>query len=141
MRFEEPVSTNRWDSPLFAVTPDDSLNMEEIFSALYEKKPPAANQSTQNPPTQSTNYLFELDKITQDIVSQVTSARKFGSVGPVRIKNSIETVNIPPEVNASQLNRMRRQYLTFSKQHLDTAGDLGKAASLFIQFLNSNLRD
>lgn len=141
MRFEEPISTNRWDSPLFAVTPTDQLNMEQVFSALYEKKPPTANQSTQNPPTQSTNYLFELDSITQDIVAQVTSARKFGAVGPVRIKNSNESVIIAADVTASQLNRMRRQYLNYSKQHLDTAGDLKKAPSLFIQYLNTFLSD
>lgn len=139
MRFEEPISTNRWDSPLFAVTPEDQLNMDEIFSALYEKKPPTANQSTQNPPTQSTNYLFELDRLTQDIVSEITSARKLGSIGPVKVKNCNETVNISPDINASQLNRTRRQYLNYSKQHLDTAGDLNKAPSLFVQYINSVL--
>lgn len=48
LRFEEPNSKNRWDSPLFFVTPEDSLVMEDIYSCLYEKKPPAPNQSTQN---------------------------------------------------------------------------------------------
>ena len=141
MRFEEPISTNRWDSPLFAVTSDDQLDLNEIYNVLYDKAPPKANQSTQNPPTQSTNYLFELDRITQDIVSEITSARKLGAIGPVKIKNSSETVNISPDINASQLNRMRRQYLNYSKQHLDTAGDLNKAPSLFVQYLNSVLSE
>ena len=137
MRFEEPISTNRWDSPLFAVTPEENLELDAIFSSLYEKKALKANRSTQNPPTQSTNYLFELDRITQEIVTEITSARKLGSIGPVKVKDSTETVNISPDINASQLNRMRRQYLNYSKQHLDTAGDLGKAPSLFVQYLNS----
>lgn len=141
MRFEEPISTNRWDSPLFAVTPNDRLNMEDIYSALYEKKPPQANQSTQHAPTQSTNYLYELDRLTQDIVSEITSARKLGSLGPVKIKNSTETVNISSDINGSQLNRMRRQYLNYSKQHIDTAGDLNKAPTLFVQYLNSVLSE
>ena len=141
MRFEEPISTNRWDAPLFAVTPDDKLPFEEIFSAVYEKKAPKANQSTQNPPTQSTNYLFELDRMTQDIVSEITTARKLGAVGPVKIKDSTETVNINADINGSQLNKMRRQYLNYSKQHLDTAGDLTKAPTLFVQYLNSVLSD
>lgn len=141
MRFEEPISTNRWDSPLFAVTPEEQLKMEEIFCALYEKKPPTANQSTQNPPTQPTNYLFELDRITQDIVGEITAARKLGALGAVKIKNSNEPVTISADINASQLNRMRRQYLNYSKQHLDTAGDLKKAPGLFVQYLNSVLND
>ncbi|CRK90062.1 CLUMA_CG003781, isoform A [Clunio marinus] len=141
MRFEEPISTNRWDSPLFAVTPDDQLPFEDIYNAIYEKKPPSANQSTQNPPTQSTNYLFELDRITQDIVTEITAARKLGSIGSVKVKDSTETVSISSDINASQLNRMRRQYLNYSKQHLDTAGDLVKAPTLFVQYLNTVLSD
>lgn len=140
-RFEEPISTNRWDAPLFAVTLDDKINMEEIYQALYESKAPKANQSTQNPPTQDTNFLFELDKITQEIVGEIVSSRKIGVMGEVKIKNSTETVKIPSEINASQLNRMRRQYLNFSKSHLDTAGDLTKTPSLFVQYLNSVLSE
>lgn len=141
MRFEEPISTNRWDSPLFAVTPDDKLNFEELYEALYERKPPQANQSTQNPPTQDTNFLFELDKLTQEIVAEIVGARKIGNIGAVKIKNSTEAVKIPSEINASQLNRMRRQYLNYSKLHLDTAGDLTKVPSLFVQYLNSVLSE
>ena len=140
-RFEEPISTNRWDAPLFAVTLDDKINMEEIYQALYESKAPKANQSTQNPPTQDTNFLFELDKITQEIVGEIVASRKIGLMGEVKIKNSTETVKIPSEINASQLNRMRRQYLNFSKSHLDTAGDLTKTPSLFVQYLNSVLSE
>lgn len=141
LRFEEPVSTNRWDAPLFTVTPEDVLNVEEIFSILYENKPPKANQSTQNPPTQSTNFLFELDRITNEIVAEIVLARKAGALGAIKVSNSIETVNISSDINAAQLNRMRRQYLNYSKSHLDTAGDLTKAPSLFVQYLNSVLSD
>lgn len=121
--------------------PGDKLPLDDIYNSLYEKKPPTANQSTQNPPTQSTNYLFELDRITQDIVSEITTARKLGAIGPVKVKDCTEAVCISPDINASQLNRTRRQYLNYSKQHLDTAGDLIKAPSLFIQYLNSVLSD
>jgi protein KTI12 len=141
LRFEEPISTNRWDSPMFAVTPDDNLNFEEIYEALYEKQRPKANQSTQNPPTQDTNFLFELDRITQEIVSEIVGARKINAMGPIKVKNSSEPVNIPSEINASQLTRMRRQYINFSKLHLDTAGNLEKAPTLFVQYLNSVLRE
>jgi protein KTI12 len=141
MRYEEPISTNRWDSPLFFVMPEDKLNFEELYNSLYEKKPPSANQSTQNPPTQSTNYLFELDRITQEIVNEINSARKLGSIDPVKIKNSTDPVMISPDVPSSQLNRLRRQYLNYSKNHLDTAGDLTKAPSLFVQYLNSFLSE
>lgn len=48
LRYEEPISNNRWDSPLFTVIPDMKLNKDDIFAALFEKKPPPPNQSTQN---------------------------------------------------------------------------------------------
>jgi protein KTI12 len=48
LRFEEPQSNNRWDAPLFTVFPNDELNEGQIFSALFENKPPPPNQSTQN---------------------------------------------------------------------------------------------
>jgi protein KTI12 len=141
MRYEEPNSSNRWDSPLFTVTPDESLNVDEIYSFLYEKKPPPANQSTQNAPLSSTNFLYELDKVTQAIVAEIVGARKIGVCGPVPITNCTEKVNISSDINASQLNRMRRQYINFSKGHLDTAGDLQKVPALFVQYLNSVLND
>lgn len=48
MRYEEPNSSARWDSPLFTVTPEESLNLDEMYNFLFEKKAPPANQSTQN---------------------------------------------------------------------------------------------
>lgn len=48
LRYEEPISNNRWDSPLFTAIADMELNKADIFAALFEKKPPPPNQSTQN---------------------------------------------------------------------------------------------
>lgn len=48
LRYEEPIANNRWDAPLFTVVPEMKLNLENVYSALYEKKPPPPNQATQN---------------------------------------------------------------------------------------------
>merc|ERR1712179_150447 len=40
MRYEAPVSSNRWDSPLVLVLKDGVVKTEEIFDALFNKKPP-----------------------------------------------------------------------------------------------------
>jgi len=42
-----PNSKNRWDAPLYAVTPDDELMYDEIYKSLYEVAPPKPNRSTQ----------------------------------------------------------------------------------------------
>jgi len=140
LRFEEPNSNNRWDSPLFTVFPEDQLDLAGVSASLFEMKPPPPNQSTQSAPLSNTNYLFELDQLTQDIVSQVTSARKLGQIGPVQINGKTDLqVTTPADMSPSQLNRLRRQFLNYTKLHMGTAmGQLDQAPVLFVQFLNSN---
>jgi hypothetical protein len=46
-RFEEPVATRRWDNPLFVVTPDDELPLEEINQALFHGKAVKPSLATQ----------------------------------------------------------------------------------------------
>lgn len=48
LRFEAPDSRNRWDSPLFTILKDDPLPCEAISDALYKRKAPPPNQSTQS---------------------------------------------------------------------------------------------
>lgn len=48
MRYETPDGRNRWDAPLFTIQPEDELPFESIAAALYERKAPTPNQSTQS---------------------------------------------------------------------------------------------
>ncbi|VDI65670.1 protein KTI12 [Mytilus galloprovincialis] len=66
MRFEEPNPNQRWDSPLFVIQADDTLPFQQIEDALFNRKPPPPNMATQNQPLSSTNFLYELDRITQE---------------------------------------------------------------------------
>ncbi|KAF7224449.1 protein KTI12 homolog isoform X1 [Nothobranchius furzeri] len=75
-RFEAPDSRNRWDSPLFTVLQDDMLPLEAISDALFRRKAPPPNQSTQSQPLSSANFLYELDKITQDVLMAIFNAQK-----------------------------------------------------------------
>jgi len=43
----------------------------------------------------------------------------------------------PDNITPSQLNRMRRQFINYSKMHTSNQS-LDKAPELFVQFLNSN---
>ncbi|XP_037931430.1 protein KTI12 homolog, partial [Teleopsis dalmanni] len=138
MRYEEPHGNCRWDSPLFVVFPEDKLNFDGIHSALFESKPLPPNQSTQNPPLTVSNYLFELDRLTQDIIADILAARKLGIFGPVSVKGSETKVEIPAHYNAIQMNRLRRQFLNYSKNHHATTSTLDRVPQLFVQFLNSN---
>ncbi len=47
-RYEPPESRHRWDAPLFELTPDDELPIEQIADYLANKRPPPPNKSTVN---------------------------------------------------------------------------------------------
>ncbi|XP_073964898.1 protein KTI12 homolog [Choristoneura fumiferana] len=142
-RFEEPNCNNRWDSPLFTVQPQDKLDLEAVYSALFEKKPPPPNQSTQNPPLSATNFLYELDKVTQSISKQILESRQINPGSEIRfpeypgcILESGAALLVTPQ----GLLRLRRQFLTFAKMnHANEKTD--KIGRYFIQYLNKTMTD
>lgn len=57
-RYEPPDSKNRWDHPLFAVTPEDELKCEAIYSTLYRGEVPKPNMSTQCVSNMFTHHIY-----------------------------------------------------------------------------------
>ncbi len=47
-RYEPPEGRNRWDAPLFELTPNDELPFEQIADYLANKRAPPPNKSTVN---------------------------------------------------------------------------------------------
>ncbi|KXJ67961.1 hypothetical protein RP20_CCG007070 [Aedes albopictus] len=48
LRYEEPQHNNRWDSPLFTVFPEEDLNDDHLYKAVYATVALVPNLSTQN---------------------------------------------------------------------------------------------
>ena len=134
MRYETPDSKNRWDAPLFSVSAEDELKFHEIYRSLYEAKAPKPNLSTQCPPLSSTNYLYELDSVTQEVVNAILSAKQLGVESEFKIPGYDLTVQNP--CTAAQLMRLRRQFLTYSKMQQI---EVNQIAALFVQYLNKSL--
>lgn len=88
-------------------------------------------------PLSATTYLFELDRQTNEIVMAIVAARKLGSTGDVVVRPNL-VCKVPVEVNASQLNRLRRQFLSYNKVQLGGGTDLDAVSQLFVKFINSN---
>ncbi|XP_066250107.1 protein KTI12 homolog [Euwallacea similis] len=137
MRYEDPDGKNRWDSPLFTIYPETDLDISQIYSNLFEKGPPKPNQSTQNLPLSSTNFLYDLDRITKSITDRLVEAKHNGVIGEVQIFGCSEVIDLSPEVNVKQLMMLRRQYITYSKIHTP---DVDKIADLFVQYLRTSLK-
>nr|CAG4641884.1 EOG090X0A11 [Eurycercus lamellatus] len=138
MRFEPPDGRNRWDSPLFTIQAGDDLPFQEIANSLFERKAPVPNQSTQSLPLTSTNFLYELDCVTQEIVNRVVEAQKTGLIGEeVSIPNSSEKILLKRRYQLSELSRIRRQFISFAKTH--PVDEIPRLAAMFSQYLTSNL--
>ena len=84
-RYEEPNGMTRWDSPLFTVPwVDEKMDCEAIWDAVVGKEAGAkikANVATIIKPPREADYLHELDKTTQEIVSLILEAQRNGMVG------------------------------------------------------------
>uniref|UniRef100_T1J0D8 Protein KTI12 homolog n=1 Tax=Strigamia maritima TaxID=126957 RepID=T1J0D8_STRMM len=68
-RFEAPDSRNRWDKPLITVQSDGEISMDEVSDAVFAVQRLKPNKSTQSIPLNSSNYLYDLDRKTQDVVN------------------------------------------------------------------------
>lgn len=138
MQFEPPDSRNRWDSPLFIIHPSDPLPSQDILAALLNRKPPPPNLSTQSQPLSSANFLHELDRKTQEIVSNILEAQRSGTAGGVVVvPGSTERLRLSRSVTMAELRRLRRQFITYTKMH--PVEECDKIPTLFVQYLNSTL--
>ncbi|XP_053621599.1 protein KTI12 homolog [Plodia interpunctella] len=141
LRFEEPNPNSRWDSPLFTIQPTDALDMDAVYKVLFEKKPPPPNMSTQNPPLSSTNFLYELDKVTQEITQQILDAKKLYqsevNFPSYNCTLSAECLNL---ANAQSIARLRRQFLTYAKQN-HASENRDNLAKCYVRYLNNTLSD
>lgn len=138
MRFEAPDSRNRWDSPLFTIQKEDTLPFEAISDAIFHRKAPPPNQSTQSQPLSSSNFLYELDKVTQDVVTAVLNAQKTSVPGDlIAVPEASEKIELTRSLNMAELRKLRRQFISYTKMH--PTENIGKIANMFVQYLNKSI--
>ncbi|KAJ2422224.1 kti12, chromatin associated [Coemansia sp. RSA 2524] len=141
MRYEEPNSATRWDSPLFTIIqndPNDKLPFDSIWDAIVERRAPPPTFSTAVKPAEETNYQFELDRATQDVITAILDSQKSGvPMSYVVVPGSSEKVNMPGRnLTLSELRRLRMQ---FSKLNRQAPLQVGQIAESFVNYLNINL--
>ncbi|KAL8815717.1 MAG: hypothetical protein Q9223_005170 [Gallowayella weberi] len=141
-RYEEPNGMTRWDSPLFTVPYDDAMPpCEDIWNALIgtegELKKVKPNMATVMKPAAESDYLYELDQITQEVMTAVIAWQKdhLGELGG-QVPIDDTTVELPASpVTLPQLQRIRRQFISLNRQH-----NLAKSRirGSFVEYLNSS---
>ncbi|KAL8919977.1 MAG: hypothetical protein Q9208_006545 [Pyrenodesmia sp. 3 TL-2023] len=142
-RYEEPNGMTRWDSPLFTVPYDDvTPPCEDIWNAMIgtegELKKVKPNQATvmQKPATES-DYLYELDKTTQEIVNAVVRWQKehVGETGG-QVAVGTQVIELPTSpVALPQLQRIRRQFISMNRQHNLLKSRIPES---FVEYLHSS---
>ncbi|XP_022610309.1 protein KTI12 homolog [Seriola dumerili] len=138
LRYEAPDSRNRWDSPLFTILKDDTLSFEAISDVLFKRKAPPPNQSTQSQPLSSTNFLYELDKITQDVLMAIFNAQKTSVPGDlISVPGATEKIELTRSINMAELRKLRRQFISYTKMH--PTENTGQISNMFVQYLNKSL--
>lgn len=70
-RLEVPNPKNRWDRPLFTLHHTSPLPLDEITSALSSANLPREPVSTKKDPVLASNYLYESDQITQQVIDSI----------------------------------------------------------------------
>ncbi|KAI9301454.1 chromatin associated protein KTI12-domain-containing protein [Cunninghamella echinulata] len=140
-RYEEPEGRNRWDSPLFTIIYDDvDIPGDKIWDAVILRKPPPPNFSTVSKPVSDTNYVYELDRITLEIINAIIEGQKEHGAGglPMNMPNSTSKVINPSRIlTLSELRRLRKQFVSYNK--IRTTQDMSRLSNMFIDFLNTNL--
>lgn len=93
-RYEEPNGMARWDSPLFTVPHVDATPaLAAIWDAVASATKVTPNYATVLKPPVENDYLYELDKTTQEIVALVLEhQRSAGAAGGVLPVGECETV-------------------------------------------------
>ncbi|KAI9812856.1 MAG: hypothetical protein M1827_004374 [Pycnora praestabilis] len=126
-RYEEPNGMSRWDSPLFTVLYDDPTPpLGDIWDAMVGSegriKSVKPNQATVLKPATEFNYLYDLDRTTQEMVTHILdwqTDHPGEQGGRLSMSDTDQAIELPASaISLPQLQRIRRSFITLNRQHL-----------------------
>ncbi|KAK2590603.1 kti12, chromatin associated [Conoideocrella luteorostrata] len=154
-RYEEPNPMTRWDSPLFALLwDDDEAQTKRTFDDLWDamagegRKVIKPNQSTiQRGRDAGGDYLYVLERETQDIVKRILEQQGDDGGGEVRVALNASDkedliVDLPAgrKVGLPQLQRLRRAFVGLNRGGigLESVGNMASDGmrEVFVRYLN-----
>ncbi|KAL1866916.1 hypothetical protein VTK73DRAFT_4463 [Phialemonium thermophilum] len=161
-RYEEPNPMTRWDSPLFTlIWEDDERRTRQVFDSIWDaiagesRRVVRPNQATvQRDKDVGGDYLYVLERETQDIVKRILDQQGEEGGGEVRIPRSCTSgsaygedgseelvLELPgKKVGLPQLQRYRRAFVGLNRGGigLEALGTLaiGRLRESFVGYLN-----
>ncbi|KAG8902333.1 hypothetical protein FRB99_004616 [Tulasnella sp. 403] len=124
MRFEEPNSMARWDSPLFTVSSDDTLPVDAIWQTLMTGAKASLNVAVLQNAKPPTDALQVLESTSATIVGLISSAAVMnsGSGGrtplPLSATTRVEITLPARNISLAELQRHKRQFVSIHKKAL-----------------------
>ncbi|KAI1413742.1 chromatin associated protein KTI12 [Hypoxylon sp. FL1857] len=155
-RYEEPNPMTRWDSPLFTlIWEDDEQQAKQVFDSMWDtiageaRKLVRPNQATvQRSRDAGGDYLYVLDRETQEIVKKILDQQSDEGGDEIRIPNGggndgdelIVELPAGKKVGLPQLQRLRRAYMGLHRGGigLEGVGSMGpeRIRETFVGYLN-----
>ncbi|KAK2467762.1 hypothetical protein APHAL10511_000057 [Amanita phalloides] len=154
LRFEEPSSMVRWDSPLFTVMwSDEYVPYENIWNAITEGNVKLPSTGTVAVAKAPTNALHILENTTTGLINAIiasqTSAGASGGAMSLPLSTSQNTLITLPERNVTlaELQRVKRQFIMLHKKVITLGntekGDMDwneeRIAEKFARYLEEHL--
>jgi protein KTI12 len=156
MRYEEPNPMKAWDSPLFTIVPDDDeVQATKTFDGIWEaiagegRKIIRPNQATvQRGRDAGGDYLYMLDRETQDVVKRILDQQLEEGGGQVKIpvvpprEAGDLIIELPSgkKMGLPQLQRLRRAYIGLNRGGigLEAVGNMSASQikESFVWYLN-----
>ncbi|KAG8887660.1 hypothetical protein FRB98_009222 [Tulasnella sp. 332] len=124
MRYEEPNSMARWDSPLFTVSTEDDLPAESIFAAVISGAKAPTNVAVlqvtnAKPPMDALQILETTSATVVNLISNSPSMTSgSGGVVPIILPPTTRTeISLPSRnISLAELQRHKRQFISAHKK-------------------------
>lgn len=138
-RFEVPSDKNRWDSPLFRLTPEsieaNGIPLDAITDAIIHGKTVKAGLATKSAPTVEASFTQELDRVTSLIVDAVIAYQRDGNVADgMQVAQASVPLRLTRKLTTAEVRRHRRQFVKISQLHPCAVAAIG---DMFVEYLNT----
>ncbi|KAG8956297.1 hypothetical protein FRC04_004377 [Tulasnella sp. 424] len=150
MRFEEPNSMARWDSPLFTVSSTDEMPLEALWTTIMTGAKAPTNVAVVQNAKPPTDALQILESTATTVVSLLSSSPAVtsgtGGRAPLSVSSTRLEIDLPPRsITLSELQRHKRQFVAVHRKALSQGaqGSLDwneeTVARKFVDYLESHL--
>jgi len=144
-RFEVPMENRKWEKPLFTIDEERIIPLDDILTCCLSTYTKSVHAPTQHAKLSDTNYLYDLDKVTLDIIKSILEQQRVEDIGNlITVSHTDNKMKLNRVITMAELRRLRRQYVSIAKALTSTKTEYSdqtkeQIANSFIDYLTTNL--